>query len=81
MDARGIGHIFIHHLGQTEGGGLRVQFQRVAQRRLYCGPRRILVQCDRAAGKVLAVELAKHQIGVGDRRAGAAAAIAGGAGL
>ena len=41
----------------------------------------VRVELHRAAGEIVAVELAEHQVGIGDGRPLAAAAVAGGAGL
>jgi hypothetical protein len=65
----------------AEGGRHRVERQPVAdiaQDRLVGGAG---VELDRAAGEIVGIELAEHEIGIGDRRPLAAAAIAGRAGL
>ena len=77
MHPRGIGHIFIHNLGEAEGGSLAVHIKRIAQmcRKRGCARRRL--QRDAPACKLVRIQPPQDQIGIGHRRAGATTAIAG----
>ena len=81
VHAGGVGHVFIHHLGQTKGSGLGVHVQRVTQMGLQSRRRPIRVQRDRAACKVRRIQLAQGQIRIRHCRAFTTPAIAGRSGF
>jgi hypothetical protein len=76
MDARGIGHVLVHHLGDAEGRLVEHQAEGL-QRRL----RPVGVERDGPAREILGVEPPEREVGVRHRGRLAAAPVTGGAGF
>jgi hypothetical protein len=81
VDAGGVGHVLVHHLGDAEGGGDGVHAEALAHIGPEGGLGAVGVEGDGAAGEVVGVEAAEEEVGVGHGGALAAAAVGGGAGL
>ena len=82
LNTGGIGHVLVDDLADAEGGRDLSSESRPADIAID-GPFRRLprVEPDGAAGEIVGIELAEDEVGVGDRRAVAAATVAGGSGL
>ena len=81
VHARGARHVLRHHLVDGIGRHLRRQPEALGHVPLQRALRRRDVERDGAAGEVLWIDRAQHDIGVGHRGMPAAAAVAGGSGL
>ena len=81
VDPRGVGHVLVHHLDDAEGCHLGIEAERGTERGRDRAPRRIGIEVQRAAGEALRIVAAKQQIGVRHGGPGAAAAVAGRAGI
>ena len=79
-DARGASHVLVHHVMQAERGavGRDLQPRREAVQRCLGS---LSLDPHLAAEEEAGIEVAQHEVGVRHRRLGAAAAVAGGAGL
>ena len=81
MNAGGVRHVLVDHLADAEGSRDRFERKRPADIAIDRPFGRLTVQLDGAASEIVGVELAEHQVCVGDRRAIAAAIVAGRSGL
>ena len=75
MYARSVGHVFIDHFSNTKSGFNSIHIQRIANHGTQRRFRGIGVKFDRAACKIVWVQLAQHQISIRDTRAFSATTI------
>ena len=80
MDARRIGHVFLDDFGDARRRPEILEAQRIADGFLQGSLGAGFIKLDLAASKIGGIDFAQRQIGIGDGRFGAAAAIAHGAG-
>ena len=77
MNPCGIGHIFIDHFSQPPGRFCCIHIQYLANMGVECSSRFAGFQLNAAAGKIIRIQLAHNQIGIGDCRAFTAAPVTG----
>ena len=81
VHARGAGHVFLDDLADAGGRPVRIQAERRADARQNCVFCFLKIQLNCSASERHRVNAAQRDIGIRHRRLGAAAAVAGGAGL
>ena len=81
MNAGGVGHVFINHLGQAPGGLAGIHVELLTDRRLKRLGGVLRMERNRAAREIVGIKLAKHKICVGNSGLSAAPTITGGARL
>ena len=77
MNARGVRHVLVDHLGQAPGGLGRVHVEPLAHVDLERAAGGVGMQPDRAPGEALRIEPAEHEIGVRHRGTLSAPPVAG----
>ena len=81
VHARGVGHVLVDHLDDAEAAMDRPPGPAARRCRARAPSLRLAIEREAAAGEAARVDAAQHEVGVGHRRRGAAAAVAGGPGF
>ena len=76
MDAEGARHVFIDDLMHAPGGAINCHTERLGDACIYRGACRRDIELHIAAEEKIRIEIAEHQIGIGQRRLAAAFAVA-----